>query len=49
MFRSVPEKGGGTMAAELRAGFLLMKSLMVCLAIITMRASSMFIRLRSVR
>jgi hypothetical protein len=37
------------MVTELRAGFLLMKSLMICLAIITMRASSMFIRLRSVR
>lgn len=37
------------MTAELRAGFMLIKSLMTCMAIITMRASSMFIRLRSAR
>ena len=49
MFRSLREKGGDTMAAESRAGFLLIKSLMTCLAIITLRASSMFIRLRSAR
>jgi hypothetical protein len=43
------DKEEGTMLAKLRVGFLLVKSLMICVGIIVMSVCGIFIRLRLAR